>query len=80
MSMALALFESLCAVGNALVRLRDQAEPCSDRWCDLTCLILQLDATIDLLVRSRGLGGTDDDACGAAAPAAHPLWPKKEDV
>jgi hypothetical protein len=62
MSTALALFDALCAVGNALVLLRDREEPCSDRWCDLTCLILQLDATIDFLVRSRGLGGTDDDA------------------
>jgi hypothetical protein len=62
MSIGLLLFDQLCAVGNALVLLRDREEPCSDRWCDLTCLILQLDATIDFLVRSRGLGGTDDDA------------------
>jgi hypothetical protein len=55
LSTALALFDQLCAVGNALVLLQGKEEPCSDRWCDLTCLILQLDATIDLLVRSSGL-------------------------
>jgi hypothetical protein len=65
-SIALELFASLCAVGNALVLLRDQEAPCSDRWCDLTCLVLSLDAAIDRLVRSRGLEKDneedDDDA------------------
>jgi hypothetical protein len=61
-SLGLTLFHQLCDVGNALVLLRDREEPCSDRWCDLTCLLLSLDSSIDLLVRSSGLGGTDDDA------------------
>jgi hypothetical protein len=60
MSVALCLFDQLCAVGNALALLRDQEEPCSDRWCDLTCLLLMVDEGIDLLVRSSGIGGCDD--------------------
>ena len=59
-SLGLQLFDHLCAVGNALVLLRDQEAPCSDRWCDLTCLLLMLDESIDTLVRSSGLGGADD--------------------
>ena len=57
---ALHLFDQLCAVGNALVQLRDQEEPCSDQWTALTCLVLALDSCIDTLVRSQGLGGADD--------------------
>jgi hypothetical protein len=60
MSTALALFQSLCDVGNALAHVRDTQEPCSDTWTALTCLVLQLDEAIDTLVRSQGLGGTDD--------------------
>jgi hypothetical protein len=61
MSTALALFDSLCDVGNALALLRDAQAPCSDLWCDLTCLLLCLDEAIDTLVGSHGLGGSDDD-------------------
>jgi hypothetical protein len=57
---ALQLFDQLCAVGNALASLRDSQAPCSDLWCDLTCVILELDGAIDTLVRSSGLGGRDD--------------------
>jgi hypothetical protein len=60
MSTALMLFEKLCDVGNAMALLRDAQAPCSDLWCDLTCLILELDGAIDTLVRSSGLGGRDD--------------------
>jgi hypothetical protein len=61
LSLSLALFDSLCAVGNALASLRDAQAPCSDLWCDLTCLLLCLDEAIDTLVGSQGLGGADDD-------------------
>lgn len=59
-SVGLALFDQLCAVGNALALLRDQHEPCSDTWTAMTCLLLSLDGAIDMLVRSSGLGGNDD--------------------
>jgi hypothetical protein len=62
MSMALCLFDQLCDVGNALVLLRDREEPCSDRWCDLTCLVLALDSAIDTLVRSEGFA-CDNEVC-----------------
>jgi hypothetical protein len=58
---ALALFDQLCAVGNALAQLRDRQAPCSDLWCDLTCLLLSLDSSIDLLVRSSGLACDNAD-------------------
>ena len=58
--LALALFQSLCDVGNALAHVRDTQEPCSDTWTHLTCILLALDASIDTLVRSSGLGGDDD--------------------
>ena len=61
---ALQLFQALCDVGNALAHVRDTQEPCSDVWTDLTCLLLALDAAIDHLVRSNGLGGADDDVSG----------------
>ena len=60
--MALALFHQLCDVGNALAHVRDTQEPCSDTWTHLTCILLCLDAAINTLVLSHGLGGTDDDA------------------
>ena len=60
MSTALALFHRLCDVGNALAHVRDTQEPCSDTWTALTCVLLTLDAAIDGLVHSQGLGGTDD--------------------
>ena len=59
-SIGLLLFNQLCAVGNALAFLRDQEEPCSDRWTALTCVLLLLDEGIDTLVMSQGLGGLDD--------------------
>ena len=58
--LALSLFHALCDVGNALAHVRDTQEPCSDTWTALTCLVLQLDSAIDMLVNSQGLGGTDD--------------------
>jgi hypothetical protein len=60
MSLALCLFNDLCAVGNALAAYRDRFAPCSDDWTALTCLVLHLDAAIDRLVRSSGLGEDDD--------------------
>jgi hypothetical protein len=60
MSTALALFHHLCALGTALAQVRDIYEPCSDTWTALTCLLQELDTAIDILVRSRGLGGADD--------------------
>lgn len=60
MSVALQLFRQLCDLGTALAQVRDVYEPCSDTWTALTCLLLTLDAAIDTLVRSQGLGGTDD--------------------
>lgn len=54
-SVALCLFDKLCALGNALALLRDREEPCSDTWTDLTCLLLALDGAIDMQVRSSGL-------------------------
>lgn len=61
-SLGLALFHNLCALGNALAHLRDTYEPCSDQWTALTCLVLSLDASIDLLVRSQGFVEDNDDA------------------
>jgi hypothetical protein len=61
LSTALCLFQSLCDVGNALAHVRDTQEPCGDTWTALTCILLTLDASIDTLVRSNGLGGADDD-------------------
>ena len=60
--LALALFHALCDVGNALAHVRDTQEPASDTWTHLTCILLCLDAAIDTLVLSNGLGGHDDDA------------------
>lgn len=60
MSTALALFNRLCDVGNALAHVRDRQEPCSGTWTALTCVLLTLDAAIDTLVYSQGLGGSDD--------------------
>lgn len=57
---ALMLFQQLCDVGNALAHVRDAQEPCSDTWTALTCIILQLDSSIDMLVNSAGIGGADD--------------------
>jgi hypothetical protein len=55
MSLALQLFEDLCAVGNALEHLRDTYCPASDAWLWHTEVLGMLDATIDLLVHSDGL-------------------------
>jgi hypothetical protein len=59
MSTALTLFHSLCDIGNSLSTIRDTYEPCSDRWTQLTCLLLALDEAIDLLVHSDGLDEED---------------------
>lgn len=55
MSLALALFEDLCVVGNGLAAYRDTHAPCSDDWTTVTCLLLALDAAINRLVQSHGL-------------------------
>lgn len=60
MSTALALFHRLCDVGTALECLRDAHDPASETWLALTCLRQELDVALDMLVRSRGLGGNDD--------------------
>jgi hypothetical protein len=60
MSTALALFHALCDVANALECLRNAHAPASETWLALTCLAQELDAMIDLLVQSQGLGGQDD--------------------
>jgi hypothetical protein len=61
MSTALALFDSLCDVGNALEALRDMYVPESDQWIWHTEVLGLLDMAVDLLVESNGLGGSDDD-------------------
>ena len=60
MSVALALFNALCDVATALEQLREQHAPASDEWCAHTEILLGLDAAIDTLVHSNGLGGSDD--------------------
>ena len=62
MSIALTLFQRLCDVGTALECLREAHDPASETWLALTCLTSELDALIDLLVQSQGLGGKDDAA------------------
>lgn len=62
MSIALALFHQLCDVGNALECVRDAHAPASETWLALTCIVLELDAAIDLLVRSSGLPEDNDAA------------------
>ena len=62
MSIALALFESLVQVGNALEMLRDMYVPESDQWLWHTEVLAILDETIDLLVHSEGLPGDHDAA------------------
>jgi hypothetical protein len=59
MSLALALFESLCEIANNLSAYRDRFAPCSDDWTAVTCLLLALDAAIDRLVRSDGFEQED---------------------
>jgi hypothetical protein len=59
MSLALALYTTLCEVGNALERLRDTYYPASDEWLWHTEVLGMLDATIDLLVESGGLPSDD---------------------
>ena len=60
MSLALALFEHLCQVGNALEMLRDMYHPSTDAWLFHTEVLGMLDEVVDMLVRSQGIGGTDD--------------------
>ena len=60
---ALTLFHQLCDVGNALEGLRDMYVPESDQWLWHTEVLGILDAAVDLLVRSTGLGGSDDGPC-----------------
>jgi hypothetical protein len=61
LSLSLALFDSLCDVGNALEALRDMYVPESDQWIWHTEVLGLLDMAVDLLVESNGLGGSDDD-------------------
>ena len=57
---ALTLFHALCDVGNALEYYRDLHAPGSDDWTALTELLCMLDASVDLLCTSSGIGGDDD--------------------
>ena len=59
-STGLLLFQALCDVGNALEALRDTYVPESDQWLWHTEVLGLLDASVDLLVHSAGLGGADD--------------------
>ena len=61
-SLGLTLFTALCNVGNALEAIRDLYPPASDDWLWHTELLGMLDAAVDILVESQGLGG-QDDAC-----------------
>ena len=61
-SLGLALFTALCEVGNLLEAWRDIYVPGSDDWTAGTEILGALDACIDMLVTSQGLGGLDDDA------------------
>ena len=60
---ALTIFHALCDVGNLLEAWRDHFPPASDDWCAATEMLGVVDTAIDLLVRSAGIGGADDDAC-----------------
>ena len=60
MSTALALFQAMCDVGNLLEVWRDRFPPASDDWCACTEILGTLDAAIDILVESHGIGGADD--------------------
>ena len=48
----LAVFDALCDVSNALERIRDDQEVCSDLWVSLTYLAIHLDRAIDMMVRN----------------------------
>ena len=61
-SLGLILFTALCDVGNALELLRDSYTPMTDQWLWHTEILGMLDAAVDMLVESSGLGG-EDDAC-----------------
>lgn len=65
MSVALALFESLVQVGNALEQVRDTFPVMTDQWLWHTEVLGMLDACIDTLMLSEGLGGADDALDGA---------------
>ena len=60
MSVGLQLFHALCDVATALDCLREAHDPATETWLALTCIARALDKAIDDLVRSQGLGGTDD--------------------
>jgi hypothetical protein len=58
--LALTLFHALCDVGNALEYLRGTYQPMTDEWLWHTEVLGMLDAAVDMLVESQGLGGADD--------------------
>ena len=60
-STGLLLFQHLVEVGNALEMLRDMFLEESDQWIWHTEVLAELDSVIDMLVRSNGIGGSDDD-------------------
>ena len=62
MSVALALFNALCDVANALEQLREMHTPGSDAWCACTDIIIGVDTIIDTLVHSNGLQIDNEDA------------------
>lgn len=59
-STGLLLFRALCDVGNALEAWRDAYPIASDDWTALTEILGMLDASVDLLVHSSGIGADDD--------------------
>ena len=60
-SLGLTLFQHLVEAGNALEMLRDMFLEESDQWIWHTEVLAELDSVIDMLVRSNGIGGSDDD-------------------
>lgn len=61
---ALALFRAMCEVGNSLERARELYVPWSDDWLMLTEILANVDAAVDILVESTGVGGADDAVDG----------------
>lgn len=65
--LALALFQAMCDVGNALEHLRDVYTPMTDEWLWHTEVLGLLDSCIDMLVTSNGLD-TDNEEDTPSCP------------
>ena len=48
--LGLAVFDILCACGNALDALREETVPGSEPWVGLTCVVDAIDVIIDQVV------------------------------